>query len=216
MWSDEYSHEKMKKELSINKNTCVDWCLRIRETIEDHIESDGNCIGGLDDEGNPIDVEIDESLFFKIKYNRGRIGTPKWVFGGIERNTGKCFFVPVENRSAGLLLNIIYDKILVGSRIISDQWAAYHSLSSNPNYEYAYVNHSLHFISPDDPEIHTQTIESLWSYTERKLRSQFGTSEDLIEGYFFEFIWRKRIKYLGSNPFSSLLILIRNGRFLLQ
>jgi hypothetical protein len=69
-----------------------------------------------------------------------------------------------------------------------------HFLSSNPNYMYASVNFSLYFVSPDDPEVHTQTIESLWSYSKRKLQSQFGTSEDLIEGYFFEFLLRKRIR----------------------
>ena len=211
MWCDEYNHEKIKKELSINKNTCVAWCLKIRECIEDHIETDGNCIGGLNEQDTPIDVEIDESLFFKRKYNRGRVGNPQWVFGGIERYSGKCFFEAVENRSAGTLLSIINRKILPGSRIISDQWAAYRSLASSNTYMYASVNHSLHFVSPDDPEIHTQTIESLWSYTKRKLRCQYGTSENLIEGYFFEFVWRKRVKYTGANPFNVLLLVLRNN-----
>jgi hypothetical protein len=119
----------------------------------------------------------------------------------------------VENRSAGVLLSIIYEKILTGFRIISDQWAAYHSLSCNPNYMYASVNHSLYFVSPGDPEVHTQTIRSLWSHSNRNLRSKFGTSEDLIEVYFFEFLWRKRIRYLGTNPFSALLILVRNNSY---
>ena len=211
MWSDEYSQEKMKKELKLNKNTCVSWCLKIREVIEDSIEAEDVVLGGFSESGEPLEVEIDESLFFKRKYNRGRLGNPKWVFGGIERNSGKCFFVPVEDRSAGTLLSIIYSKILPGTRIISDQWAAYRSLSQNENYSYASVNHSLNFVSPNDPSVHTQNIESLWSYTKRKLRAQFGTSEDMLESYFFEFVWRKRCLFRKENFFSSLILLIRES-----
>lgn len=34
-------------------------------------------------------VECDESLFFPRKYNRGEPRTHKWIFGCIERGTGK-------------------------------------------------------------------------------------------------------------------------------
>ena len=33
--------------------------------IEDEIKIEGNSFGGLDGNGNSLDVEIDESLFFK-------------------------------------------------------------------------------------------------------------------------------------------------------
>ena len=210
MWADEYPHDKVKKELGINKNTCVSWYLKLREWVEDSIVSEGQFLGGIDDDGVVRDVEIDESLFFKRKYNRGRIGNPLWVFGAIERNTGRCFFVPVENRSAETLLGIIYERILPGSRIISDQWSAYNSLGRSEIYDHATVNHSRNFVSPDDPQIHTQNIESLWCHVKRKLRSQFGTSEDLIEGYFFEFVWRKRVRISKRNTINEAFLMIAN------
>ena len=37
-------------------------------------------------------VEIDESVFGKMKYGRGRPVNGKWVFGGIEKGSNKCFF----------------------------------------------------------------------------------------------------------------------------
>ena len=205
MWSEDYSQIKICKELKINKNTCVSWCLKIREMVEASIESDGNLLGGMNDDGSRKEVEIDESLFFRRKYNRGRIGNQVWVFAAIERNSGKCFFIPVKNRTAGTLLDIIYARILPGTRIISDQWAAYNSLSSNTNYTYASVNHSLNFVSPTDPSVHTQNVESLWSQVKRKLKYQYSTTEDMLEGYFFEFIWRKRMRIQGNNSFGYLL-----------
>lgn len=44
-------------------------------------------------------VEMDESKFGKRKYNRGHRVEGLWVFGGIERETGQCFMVPVEQRN---------------------------------------------------------------------------------------------------------------------
>ena len=39
-----------------------------------------------------MEVKIDESKFVKRKYNRGRVVDGHWVFGGMERTTGECFF----------------------------------------------------------------------------------------------------------------------------
>lgn len=41
-------------------------------------------------------VEIDESQFSKPKNNVGRRVPARWVFGGVERETRRCFAVFVE------------------------------------------------------------------------------------------------------------------------
>jgi len=65
---------------------------------------------------------------YKGKYHRGKRVEGQWVFGGVERETGKCFLVPVENRNAKTLITLITKWIKKGSIIISDCWKAYNSI----------------------------------------------------------------------------------------
>lgn len=74
-------------------------------------------------------VEIDESKFGNRKNSRGHRITGQWVFGGIERETGKCFMVPVEKRDRFRLLPIFSKWILPNTTIMSYFWKAYDCLS---------------------------------------------------------------------------------------
>ena len=65
-------------------------------------------------------IEIDESLVFKIKYNRGSELKRKeiWCFGMTERKqNGLCHIQVVRNRKAETLLSIIYDHCNEGSLV---------------------------------------------------------------------------------------------------
>lgn len=48
-------------------------------------------------------MEIDKAKIGKRKYNKGRLITGQWVFGGFERDTKKLFIEPVSERSAEML-----------------------------------------------------------------------------------------------------------------
>lgn len=87
-------------------------------------------IGGIDENGEAIVVEIDESLFFQRKYHRGANKPGKWVFGRVERGSGKCFIVKVKNHTKQLLRKKIRKHILPGTHIVSDGWAAYAKIPS--------------------------------------------------------------------------------------
>ena len=65
-------------------------------------------------------VEIDESKFGKRKYHKGHHVDGQWVFGGIERGSGRSFLVPVEKRDCATLLPIIQKYIHPGTTILSD------------------------------------------------------------------------------------------------
>ena len=52
-----------------------------------------------------------ESKFGRRKYNRGRWQEGHWVFGGVERGTGRLFLVEVQKRDAATLIPIIVQYI---------------------------------------------------------------------------------------------------------
>lgn len=60
-------------DLSISRNTASGIADLIREIICEYILESNNRLGGINRDGSPKVVEIDESLFFKRKYNRVRI-----------------------------------------------------------------------------------------------------------------------------------------------
>ena len=96
-------------------------------------------------------------------------------------------------RSAQNLIPLITKYIRPGSIIHSDLWRAYNSIPSPPHrYTHATVNHSETFLNLDNPDVHTQNIQSMWSTYKRKFRHQAGNNSETYQTYFPEFIWRKR------------------------
>ncbi|EFN64067.1 Uncharacterized transposase-like protein HI1328.1, partial [Camponotus floridanus] len=138
--------------------------------------------------GKGIVVEIDEAKFGRRKYNRGRLITGQWIFGGVERNTKKMFIIPVPSRKAEVLQPLIKDHIAPGSIIYSDCWKAYQQIDESM-YQHNVVNHSQNFIDPETG-VHTQNIERLW----RDIRGsipRYGRREEHYNYYLAEFVFKK-------------------------
>ena len=114
-------------------------------------------------------VEIDETMYSRRKYNRGRIYPEQWVFGGICRETGKCFLYAVQNRTRETLFGCITANILPGTTIISDCWKAYNGIEEIEGYEFKHltVNHSENFVDPHTGA-HTQRVESMWNKAKKR------------------------------------------------
>ena len=93
---------------------------------------DSTVIGGVHADGTPMVVQIDESLVAKPKYGRGHFPEQFWVFGGYCQEQHKGFLVYVPRRDRPTLWAKIREHIRPGSRIISDQWAAYNGLETMP------------------------------------------------------------------------------------
>ena len=94
--------ENCSAECKVNKSTAVDWASFCREVLEHAFLNEEEKLGGV----GKI-VEIDESKFGKRKYHRGHAVEGQWVFGGIQRDNGRCFLVPVETRDAATLLDVL-------------------------------------------------------------------------------------------------------------
>ena len=147
------SATKIKDECRIGSwNTIVDWMNFIRDICAMYIINHPVQLGS---QGRV--VEIDESKFMHRKYNRGAWREGHWVLGMVECDTNNCILIPVENRTAATLLPIIQAHVQPGTRIITDGWQAYNNLQNHN-----VVNHTLHFVDPQDPTIHTNTVEGNW------------------------------------------------------
>lgn len=75
----------------------VDWCNFMQEKCEIWIEAYSAEVCGIDTNGNATVVEIDETKYFHCKYHHGQWRQGHWVFGGIERESGRCFLVKVSD-----------------------------------------------------------------------------------------------------------------------
>ncbi|GFU84135.1 mitotic-spindle organizing protein 2A [Trichonephila clavipes] len=173
------------KDVRVNKNTVVDWYMFCREVCMAAILKESEPLGG---EGKI--VEIDESMFGKMKYGKGKPVNGQWVFGGVERNSNKCFFRVVPNRTKEELLSVIKEWVVPGSVIISDCWRAYNCLS-HEGYQHLRVNHSLTFKDPETGA-HTNSIEGTWSAIKRSLRNHAAHVEGQFDHYLAEYMWRRR------------------------
>ena len=117
--------------------------------------------------GEGVEVEIDETQFVRRKYERGRLLNDIWLFGGIERVAKKRFVVALtgeieEKRNKETLVPLVLKYIKPGSTIYNDAWGAYRGLGEINNYTHKVINHSKHFVDPEESTMHTQNIERLW------------------------------------------------------
>ena len=85
----------VKHEFGISHTTIVDCYNFSRSILENFSEQIG---------GPGKIVEIDESKFGKRKFHKGRKVDGVWVFGGLERDSKKCFFKSVVDRTVNALV----------------------------------------------------------------------------------------------------------------
>ena len=112
------------------------------------------------------------------------------MVGGIDRTTKKALVVHAEKRNAETLLPILRQYIRPGTTIITDVWSAYRRLSEGGELQHRVVNHSLNFVSPEDPTVYTQTVERMW----RSLKAVYPEGGRPGENYFLylsEFLYRQ-------------------------
>lgn len=198
LWLDNVSLKTIRKQCNIvGKATATDWASFCREVVFDIQVVKKAQVGGP----GRI-VEIDESKFGKRKYNRGHRVEGQWVFGGLERQTGICFMVPVEKRDSATLLPIIKEWILPGTTIMSDCWKSYNCLQEE-GYQHLTVNHSITFVDPESGAC-TNRIEASWGGAKRTIESS-GRRKSFYNGYLALYTFRKKCSLLKLDSFSEFM-----------
>jgi hypothetical protein len=165
-------------------------------------------------------VEIDESLYARVKFHKGKDlkRVQVWVFGLVERseeNLSKCYMLLVPDREALTLLDIIYHMCHPGNPgtiIYSDCWSSYNKISSLKNFGHQTVNHSLHFIDPDTGTC-TNKIESLWRSCKQRFKEMNGCTRSMLQSYIDEFVWRYNNKCTTDRKLAYELILSEMSKY---
>ncbi|XP_055948314.1 uncharacterized protein LOC129981488 [Argiope bruennichi] len=195
LWVTQSKVDFNMKESKCSSKTVCDYRSYCREVcVVEMIESSMK-VGG-----SGVTVEVDESKFGKRKFNRGKRVEGKWVFGGVERETGKCFMKVVDDRTTDSLLSVINEYILPGSIIISDCWKSYDCLS-NEGFVHLKVNHSVNFKDPDTGA-HTNTIEGTWGAVKRAIPASKAKTQ--LDYYLAEYVWRKKNRHM-CNKFMAFV-----------
>ncbi|XP_018497355.1 uncharacterized protein LOC108865135 [Galendromus occidentalis] len=199
MWAHGRTARKhVEEELGIASKAIGSWNSALRDIVVEEL-SNRAPIGGVG-----LTVEIDETLFSKRKYQRGRILPAQWVFGGICRETREAFMMTVPDRTAPTLKAAMQRHVLPGTRVISDCWKAYFRLA-DWGFEHQTVNHSKNFVDPITGA-HTQSIERQWRSVKDKNRHRHGTHRHTVDSYLAEHLWRASLK--ARDPFEAILSLL--------
>ncbi|CAF1073400.1 unnamed protein product [Brachionus calyciflorus] len=181
--------------ISVDRHTIITYQQKLRHLAISSFDIESIKLGG---EGKV--VEIDESLFVKVKHNKGKdLKRPQiWVFGLYERGTKLVLFIIVPKRDAYNLLNVIYKFVLPKTIIYSDCWRAYTRIRDlDKNFEHFTVNHNLFFVNPENG-VHTNSIESVWNSAKVHIKLMRGVSRDYLQSYLLEFCWRRSISRIAT------------------
>lgn len=197
MWVTSTELQVIEQEMDISHATAVIWNAYCYEISTAYCTRQSEQIGG---DGKI--VEIDESKFGKRKYHRGHHVEGQWVFGGVERGTGKCFLVPVDKRDRATLIPLIQKYIKPGTTIMSDCWRAYDVLSEL-DFAHLKVNRSINFVDPTTGA-HTNTVESLWRHVKNRIPT-YNRRNHYFADYLSKYMFLKRCKHDGLDETSEFL-----------
>ena len=175
--------------------TAVGWASFCREVLLADFIDNFEPLGG---EGRT--VEIDESKFGKRKHWRGHRVEGVWVFGALERETGRIFMQPVEKRDAQTLIPLLEKWVLPKTTVISDCWKAYSNLQ---NFSHLKVNHSIDFVD-ESTGAHTNAIESSWRHAKESFSSH-GRRKEHVPGNLARYMFQKSCRANNTDPAKAFL-----------
>ncbi|XP_029652239.1 uncharacterized protein LOC115225419 [Octopus sinensis] len=195
------------EKLGMSHSTAVEYNCFVREICAEDLIRNPVKIGGP----GKI-VEMDETVFSRLKYNHGEILPEQWVYGGVCLETREVFLYAVPCRNRDTLEECIQKLILPGTTIYSDMWRAYSHIPEIDGYyfEHGTVNQSIAFVKLEDGT-DIQQVESTQASIKEGIKRRRGTHPSMVDSYLCEFMWRR--KYENCNLLDKLLECIANFRF---
>eukprot|EP00834_Sanchytrium_tribonematis_P003927 NODE_171_length_14381_cov_0.662512.p4 type:complete len:348 gc:universal NODE_171_length_14381_cov_0.662512:2397-3440(+) len=184
--------------MNINEKTVLKYYKLFRIYQEESFKQLMTPLGGINGE-----VEIDEAIFRKRKYNRGRLKVTFWILGIVCRKTKRIITVPVLNRKKSTMMYFITKLVLPGTTIYTDSYKSYNWISLHENnYTHFTINHSKkgvgRFVNPDAPHIKTQLIECMWKHLRSSLPKN-GARFHTIDQYLYDFMFRRQFDDKSGN-----------------
>jgi transposase-like protein len=204
-WSLETPIGKLVELSGVSKKTAIQWYQYFRDVCSQWLLKNHVQIGGPG-----VQVEIDESVVAKRKYNRGHLVKERWVFDGYCPTSGKGFLELVPDRSAPTLLPLVEKYIAPGSVVVSDKWRSYLGISKlevDPPYTHLDVDHSKNFVDPITGAC-TNRVEAYWKNCKRRMKYMCGVQGSMLESHLDEFLWREIHGSSSSEAMEKILFQI--------
>uniref|UniRef100_A0A914QWH8 ISXO2-like transposase domain-containing protein n=1 Tax=Panagrolaimus davidi TaxID=227884 RepID=A0A914QWH8_9BILA len=187
--------------------TLVDWQSFIREVLKNYYYDKVQPLGGIGEV-----VEIDESKFGRRKYHKGHKVDGIWIWGGLERSSGRVVMCPVQHRDKRTLHALIKRWIKPGTTVISDCWSAYNGIEEY-GMQHLTVNHSKNFKDPVTGAC-TNRIESSWRHAKAAL-PQYSRKKSNIRSRLSVYFFMKDCKvnkYNRMEKFMELCHMVYQGK----
>jgi transposase len=146
------------------------------------VEADKTFIGGKDEAG----------------------GDDKAVVLGMVERGGDVITRPIMDRTARTVHPHIVRNVRKGSRIVTDEAAAFRSLTERHGFDHETVDHSMEEWVRGD--VHTNTIEAFWANVKRGInRTYVWVSKKYLQTYLREFEYRHNLRHAPYLMFDCLL-----------
>jgi transposase-like protein len=138
-------------------------------------------------------VEADETYVGgKKKGGKTGRGTDKAIVMGMAQRDGSIVTKIIPNVGASALHKAIWDNVVAGSRVSTDEWKGYRGIA-RLGYKHETVNHSMEEWARGD--VHTNNLETFWSRLKNSIRgTHVHVSPKHLSKYLVEFEYRYNMR----------------------
>jgi transposase-like protein len=195
------SAKQLERELGVTYKTAWRMAHLIRTKL---MTQDGGPFHGT------TPVEMDETYVggHRAGTEKGRPSSESHftpVFGMVQRE-GRVVAKTVQSVKSETLLPHVFEYVLPGSTVFTDQLRSYDALGFSPRgYQHTRIRHSERIYVSG--AVHTNTIEGFWSLVKRGLGGVYhSVSRKHLQGYLNEYAWRYNQRNEGRGRFQLLLL----------